>query len=214
MHSRHCQFSIPRGSSDAFVVKVDTNGSVVWSTLLGGSLYDRAYSVEIDSAGFIYVAGRAGPGLQTTVCALQTDFIGDNNPNPAYGIQDGFVTKLTPDGRSIVWSTYIGCDGMGFVRDIDLDAEGNVWAAMSVVSPQFPYITPGAVQTTATYPLNAALVKLSGDGSKLLFGTFLADGEHEGAGPQYARISTTMCFFFPMPLVIIFLSHLGHSSNL
>ena len=168
------------GSSDAFVVKVDTNGSVVWSTLLGGSLYDRAYSVEIDSAGFIYVAGRAGPGLQTTVCALQTDFIGDNNPNPAYGIQDGFVTKLTPDGRSIVWSTYIGCDGMGFVRDIDLDAEGNVWAAMSVVSPQFPYITPGAVQTTATYPLNAALVKLSGDGSKLLFGTFLADGEHEG----------------------------------
>ncbi len=168
------------GGSDAFVVKVDTNGIVLWSTLLGGSLYDRAYAVEIDTAGFIYVAGRAGPGLLTTACALQAEFLGDNNPNPAYGIQDGFVTKITPDGRSIVWSTYIGCDGMGFVRDIDLDAEGNVWAAMSVVSPQFPYITPDAVQTTATYPLNAALVKISGDGSNLLFGTFLADGQHDG----------------------------------
>jgi hypothetical protein len=183
------------GSSDAFVIKVDTNGVILWSTLLGGPMYDRAYAVEVDSAGYIYVAGRAGPGMQTSACALQRIFAGDNNPNTAYGIQDGFVTKITPDGKSIVWCTYIGCDGRGFVRDIDLDSKGNVWVAISVASPQFPYITAGAVQMMASYPLNAALVKLSEDGNKILFGTFMADGVHEG-GPTTVRVDQYDNVFF------------------
>jgi len=184
------------GNSDVFIVKKDSLGSPIWSTLLGGYLYDRAYAVEIDSAGFIYVAGRAGPNLPTTICALQQNFAGDNNPNSAYGIQDGFITKITPDGSTIVWSTYIGCDGRGFVRDIDIDSQGNIWAGISNASPNFPYITSNAVQPTATASMNPALVKISADGTTLLFGTFLSDGNSTSAGPTTVRIDKNDNVYF------------------
>lgn len=176
------------GASDVFIVKIDSMGQPVWSTLFGGSLYDRAYAVEIDSQGYIYIAGRAGPGLPTTFCALQQNFAGDLNPNSAYGIQDGFIAKITPDGSSIVWATYIGGDGRGFIRDIDLDSEGNIWAGISNASPNFPFITSNAVQTTATATMNPALIKISSDGSTLLYGTFLSDGQSTSAGPTTVRV--------------------------
>lgn len=168
------------GNSDAFVVKVNPSGQVLWATLLGGNQYDRAYAVEVDSAGFIYVAGRAGNGFQTTECALQKTFAGDTDANPAYGVQDGFVAKITPDGKQLVWATYVGDTGRGFIRDIDLDSKGNVWAAMSTAAPSFPYTTANAVQHNATFFRNPALVKIASDGKSILFGTFLADGVVDG----------------------------------
>jgi hypothetical protein len=176
------------GNSDVFIVKVDSSGKPKWSTLLGGTLYDRAYAVEIDTDGFIYIAGRAGTGLPTTECALQKTFAGDNNPNSAYGIQDGFITKITPDGSRIVWSTYIGCDGRGFVRDIDIDSKGNIWAGISNASPNFPYITKNALQSTTTASMSPALIKLSSDGRTILYGTFLSDGMPTSSGPTTVRI--------------------------
>jgi hypothetical protein len=184
------------GASDVFLVKVDSNGNALWSTLLGGYLYDRAYAVEIDHSGYIYVAGRAGPGLVTSECALQKSFAGDNNPNSAYGIQDGFITKITPDGSTIVWSTYIGGGGRGFVRDIDLDSEGNIWAGISNASPDFPHITNNALQPVATASMNAALIKLSSNGDSLLYGTFLSDGVSASAGPTTVRVDKQDNVFF------------------
>jgi hypothetical protein len=184
------------GNSDVFIVKIDSTGLPVWSTLLGGNLYDRAYAIEIDSAGFIYVAGRAGTGLSTTTCALQTNFAGDNNANSAYGIQDGFITKITPDGSTVVWCTYIGCDGRGFVRDIDLDSQGNIWAGISNASPNFPHITSNAVQPTATATMNPALIKLSSNGETLLYGTFLSDGVATSAGPTTVRVDKNDNVYF------------------
>lgn len=184
------------GNSDVFIVKIDSTGLPVWSTLLGGNLYDRAYAIEIDSAGFIYVAGRAGTGLITTTCALQTNFAGDNNANPAYGIQDGFITKITPDGSTVVWCTYVGCDGRGFVRDIDLDSKGNIWVGISNASPNFPHITSNAVQPTATATMNPALIKLSSNGETLLYGTFLSDGVASSAGPTTVRVDKNDNVYF------------------
>ena len=184
------------GNSDAFIVKVDSAGNPMWSTLVGGNLYDRAYAIEIDDKGFIYIAGRAGTGLQTTPCVLQPNFAGDNNPNSAYGIQDGFVAKITPDGASIVWSTYIGCDGRGFVRDIDLDSKGNIWVGLSNASPNFPYITANALQSKATATMNPALIKISSDGKTLLYGTFLSDGVATSAGPTTVRVDKNDNVYF------------------
>ncbi|TWU58525.1 Beta-propeller repeat protein [Rubripirellula tenax] len=45
------------GYCDAFVSKFDSGGRLIWSTLLGGPNYDRAYAVEVDSQGYVYVAG-------------------------------------------------------------------------------------------------------------------------------------------------------------
>lgn len=176
------------GNCDIFVVKKNPQGQAVFSTLFGGSQYDRAYAVETDDLGFIYVAGRAGNGMPVSSCAVQPVFAGDNVPNPAYGVQDGFILKLTPDGSTIVWCTYLGCSGRGFIRDIDVDSQGNVWAGFSVVNSSFPWITAGAAQTSVTATYNSALVKLSAHGQNVLYGTYVSDNANTEITPPSVRV--------------------------
>ena len=90
------------GGRDAFVAKFDSDGTLTWSTLLGGPNDDRGYAVKVDQTGNVYVAGGAGVDYPTTAGALQSAFAGDINPDPAFGAQDGFITKLSPNGSQIV----------------------------------------------------------------------------------------------------------------
>jgi hypothetical protein len=54
------------GSVDVFVAKFDATGQLTWCTYLGGPNYDRAYAIEVDNQGYVYLAGRAGPGFPVT----------------------------------------------------------------------------------------------------------------------------------------------------
>ena len=115
---------------DVFVTKLDPTGRVLWSTLVGGRNYDRAYAVAADSQGFVYVAGRAGRGFPVTPGAFQTVFMGTVRANPVpYGEQDGFILKLKPDGSELVWASYFGADDTVIVRDMSIDREGNAYLA-------------------------------------------------------------------------------------
>ena len=94
------------GLCDAFVMKFSPEGKLIWSTLLGGPNCDRAYGVEVDREGCVYVAGRAGPGFPVSEGAFQTEY-GGSNYNGFYGSQNGFVAKLSPTG-ALLRSTLIG----------------------------------------------------------------------------------------------------------
>jgi hypothetical protein len=162
------------GWHDVFVAKFSPSGNLIWSTLIGGPNYDRAYEINLDSQGFIYLAGRAGPGYPTTSGALQPTFGGDVVAGAAYGQQDGFITKLSPDGSSIVWSTFFGGDDGGIVRDMEIDGSGNIYVGMNSVSRPFPHITPGAYQTIFKGGGNDGVVaKISSSGSQVLWATYL-----------------------------------------
>jgi hypothetical protein len=117
------------GQTEVFVVKLNPQGQLLWSTYLGGPNYDRAYAVEVGPGDDIYIGGRAGEGFPTTPGVIQTVFAGDNASNSEYGIQDGFVACLSSDGATLKWSTYFGEVGPGFVRDIDVDTQGQVFVA-------------------------------------------------------------------------------------
>jgi len=45
------------GPCDVFIVKFAPDGTLLWSTLIGGPNYDRAYGVEVDEQGYVYAAG-------------------------------------------------------------------------------------------------------------------------------------------------------------
>ncbi len=172
------------GGRDAFVAKLTPDGALVWATFLGGPSYDRAYAVEVDGQGYVYVAGRAGPGFPTTVGALQTSFGGDVNPNALYGPQDGFITKLSPDGSSVVWSTYFGGPGRDFVRDIALDPFGNIVLGVSEVDRPNPHITPGAFQTSLRGPFDGIVALLSGDGARVNYASYFGGSTGDGYTPS------------------------------
>jgi hypothetical protein len=117
---------------------------------------------------------------------LQEGFSGDNNVNNLYGEQDAFVTRLSADGGSVVWSTYVGESGEGIIRDIDVDTAGNVYFAFTGATGDLP--TPESWgPNTSRQDWDGFYGKLSADGSRLLFGNYMGGsgtGNEDGREPS------------------------------
>jgi hypothetical protein len=166
---------------DAFVMKFSPAGRLIWSTLLGGPNYDRAYGVEVDPKGYVYVAGRCGPGFPVTAGAFQTRYRGRRVS--FYGSQNAFVTKLTPDGARVVWSSYVGtCAGC---RDLAVDADGNVYLPLATgprhTEPPAWYAEAfsKAFQAKPAGGLDVGVVKVHADGARVLWATWLGGSANE-----------------------------------
>lgn len=126
------------------------------------------------------LAGAPGAQFPTTPGVVQPNFAGNTNPNNLYGAQDGFIAKLSSDGKKLLWATYLGGSGGEFLRDIAIDAQGNAYAGMTSVSASFPHITAGAFDTTHNGGLDNAAVKVSSDGKQVIYGTYLGGSGNEG----------------------------------
>jgi hypothetical protein len=128
-----------RGAGDAFLVELRPDGTVAYATYLGGSGYDFAKGVAVDAAGNVYVVGRtASSDFPTTRDAFQPGSRGD----------DGFLTKLSPDGRTILYSTYLGGSAVDEPAAVAVDAGGRVYLTGNTYSADFPR-TADAVRTSA-----------------------------------------------------------------
>jgi hypothetical protein len=128
------------GGDDAYVIKLNpTASAVVYSTLLGGSSTDHGYGIAVDGAGHAYVTGSAAQGFPTTGDAAQDYYAG--------GSGDAFLSELAADGKSLVYSTYLGGNGQDSGRAAAMAPNGNVLVAGGAGGP-FP-VTVGAADTTA-----------------------------------------------------------------
>jgi len=162
--------------------------TITYSTYLGGFYGDGASSIALDAQGYMYVTG------STT----SADFPVAGDPfQPVYGGQyDAFVSKLSPDGSSLIYSTFLGGDGQidggDFGDFISVDAQGNVIVAGSTDADNFP-TTPSAYQTENDGSESLFISKLDATGSRLIFSTYWgSDGVDEpygfavdGAGNTY-----------------------------
>jgi hypothetical protein len=127
------------GSYDAFVSKFDPSGKhLIYSTYLGGALYDHCVGLAVDSSGRAHVAGVTYSTDFPTANAKQTELRGPS---------DGFVAVLDPSGSRLVFSTYIGGSSNDAANDIAIDGQGNTYITGSTNSVDFP-VTAGAYQTT------------------------------------------------------------------
>src|SRR5690606_8010658 len=88
-------------SGDAFVARLSEDGSsLLYATFLGGFYEDEALGVAVGSDG------------SATVVGLTYSFDFPTTPG-AYATTpsdtgDGFVTRLSPDGASLLYSTFLG----------------------------------------------------------------------------------------------------------
>jgi hypothetical protein len=90
------------GNQDAFVARFSPSGSLAFMTYLGGTGQDHAAAVAIDSTAAIYVGGSTYSSNFPVQNATQAH---------SGGGQDGFVSKLSSDGKTFAFSTYYGGSG-------------------------------------------------------------------------------------------------------
>jgi hypothetical protein len=97
------------------VTKLDTQGGVVYSKFLEGDGDDRGYAIAVDANGSAHVAGSTtSANFPVSADALQSHFEG--------GAADAFLTKLSPSGGTLEYSTYWGGAGEDSGNGIALDA--------------------------------------------------------------------------------------------
>ena len=141
------------GNPDGFVTKLwKTGGGLIYSTYLGGSSTDIPYSIAVDSAGEAYVAGVTSSTNFPVKNAIQATYGGGNG--------DGFVTKLSSTGGSLVYSTFFGGSGNDSAACIRLDAAGAAYVGGFTNSTNFP-TTAGAYQRTLKGSSDGWLIKIN-----------------------------------------------------
>jgi hypothetical protein len=161
---------------DVFVQKYGPTGSLDWSTRIGGVNYDRAYAIEVDARGGVYVAGRAGEDFYTTSGVLQETFGGNSagTQNSPYGDQDSFVAKLDAGTGQVDWSTYFGGVSGEIIRDMDVAPDGTIHIGQTFVQAAGgQHISSDAMQPQLNGRVDEIYAQLSNDGTSLLYGTFI-----------------------------------------
>jgi uncharacterized repeat protein (TIGR01451 family) len=147
------------------VTKLSTDGSsLVYSTYLGGIGNDEAHAIAVDGSGSAYVTGLTdSTDFPTTPGAFQ----GSNHAST-------FVTKLSPSGSALAYSSYLGgrfTVGAG----IAVDGAGNAYVTGRTGSTDFPTVNPfQSTNQSASCNQNAAFVtKINATGAALVYSTYL-----------------------------------------
>ncbi len=153
------------GQIDAFVAKLLPDGSALsYSTYLGGAADDFGGGLVVDSSGRAIITGYSeSPAYPTTAGAFDTSYNGGG---------DVVVTKLSPSGAALVFSTFVG--GSGFESGYGIAvSQGLVYVSGQTSSQNFP-VTSGAFQTIYGGGVDDAFVlKLNASGSALAYATYL-----------------------------------------
>ena len=165
------------GNADAFVLKINPNGSsFIYSTYLGGGndRPDIATAIAVDSTGNAYVTGFTNSRDFPTMKPMQA-FVGPT---------DVFVTKLNSTGSALIYSTFLGGRADEEAMGIAVDASGSAYVTGETESPNFPTTAGAYSRTCATTPVPGSVgkicaggdlfvSKLRPDGSGLVYSTYV-----------------------------------------
>ncbi len=159
------------GTTDAVVVRLGANGIPTYSTFIGGSEEDAARAIAVNSSGEAFVAGYTKTNnLNTSPDALQRDFGGNT---------DAFVARLTANGSTLQFLTYLGGSATDEANAIAVDAAG-VYVAGLTVSSNFQTST-GALQRSHRGGGDVFVAKLNLSGTDRLYATYLGGDDAEEA---------------------------------
>jgi hypothetical protein len=135
-----------KGTQDAFITKLNADGTVGFSTYLGGSGIDEGLAIAIDASDNVYVTG----ATDSSDFPLKNPLTGSTALS---GANDAFVTELAASGSAEVFSTYFGGSGN---EDENLISTTGVAGGIAVDTAGKIYVT-GSTNSLSAFPiLNAA----------------------------------------------------------
>lgn len=124
------------GNGDAMITRLSADGSsLVFSTLYGGINYDIGNSISLGASDEVYIAGNtASVNLPLSTLNIQDTL----NYDPGLTIEDAFFAKLSEDGSSLEYATYLGGSDSDGAYGMDVSAAGEVFIAGTTYSGNFP----------------------------------------------------------------------------
>jgi len=157
------------GSSDAFLAKFSSSGSILWATYYGGSGDDEAFGLTTDHSGNTSITGytASNNGIATSG-AYQTSFGGTN---------DAFLAKFDSSG-SLSWASYFGGSGTEIGYGLATDISGNIYMGGLTYSSN-GIATSGAYQTSYGGDEDGFLSKFNSSGS-LSWSTYIGGDSTDG----------------------------------
>jgi len=145
---------------------------LTYSTYLGGSLADEARGIAADAQGNAYIVGSS----------VSIDFPGAAR-SQTFGSQDVFVAKLNPSGRGVVWTAYIGGNGVDTGLAIAVDSAGAAYVAGQSASNNFPVSAdaPQKLLAGGSGITDAFIVKLAPSGTAITYASYFGGASNESA---------------------------------
>jgi hypothetical protein len=145
------------GNVDAFLTKLDSDGTEIWTEQYGTSSWDQPYAVAVDGRGNVYVTGGT---------------FGDLEGNTALGNGDVFLTRFAADGTrewTIQWGT--GEEDIGYA--VTVDSRDDIYVVGW---------TAGDLEGTCAGNTDAFLTKVTPEGTRLWTRQWGTDGFEAPAG--------------------------------
>jgi hypothetical protein len=148
-----------------FVAKLSAAGNtLVYSTYLAGA---TPSAIRVDASGNAYVTGSATSAFATTANALQP---ATRNPTGA----TPFLLKLNGTGSAPIFATYLGGSAGDDAMSLAIDTHGDAYVGGWTTSADFP--VRDALQPSKRSTKDGFVTKVAGDGSRILYSTFLGGG--------------------------------------
>lgn len=171
------------GDNEIFAFKINaTLDNMRFATFIGGELDESARSVQVDANDNVCVVGSsASSDFPVSPDAFQKVYRGGT----IWGNRgDGVITMLAADGKSLLFSTYLGGDNYDAISDVILDSENTVYVTGTTRSQSFP-------TTDEEYSMNrgssdAFFCIISKEGRQMRYGALIA-GNDTDIGRQVAR---------------------------
>jgi len=186
-HQLRGRFAIVGPDEIAFQIgQYDHSIPLVIDPVLTYSTFFANYSISMsaiatDSEGSAYLTGVTNwPNFPVTPGAFQTTCNTCPNGNTV------FVTKITPDGTALVYSTFLGGTDSDGSSGISVDSNGNAIVVGSTGANGFPLKNPIAYGYVGFGVSLGFITSLSADGSSLNYSSILGGSAQAGQSSSSA----------------------------
>lgn len=164
---------VANGQYSGVLTKLSPSGAVIYSTYFGDTSgnYTYPYAVTVDSSGNAYLSGYAPnatnlPLTSTSLC------------NPANQSCYGFISELSADGSTLLYSTFLGPDAQpGYAIGIDPTTSNIV---VSSYGGSFPPVNGIMSSSSSSNPL---VIELNPSNSQITFATYFGSQDNGSYSP-------------------------------
>ncbi|MFW9964994.1 MAG: SBBP repeat-containing protein [Candidatus Sifarchaeia archaeon] len=158
---------------DVFLLKLNSNGQLNFSTYFGGSHGENAYAIALDGNEDVYIAGRTSSYPGSTYSFPLVDAFDTQSTYQS----EGFITCISSTGDEVLFSSYLGGSGDDYIYDIAIGSDGDI-VATGYTQGGLPLTSP--LNSTHGGGLDVFVAKIDSSGD-VVYSTYLGGrGDDEG----------------------------------